>query len=276
MRALLAVEWFKLWRQRRTYYALGALLAIEAMVMGSAYLQGAEIIYLALAGLRDTFYFEGNLLNGNLVTYFLLNSLWFHVPLILIIIVSGLLTTEYKDNTIQTVFMQPVGRWQYILSKYVVGIGFTLLIVTSLAISSFLFAYLLFGKGDLIVYLNGLVFYEQESAFWRLVGAFVAGAGITVFYSVVSLTLAVWVRESVTTWILSLLFLILANVLMKVDFNSELVHQLFFPKLNDTWQYFFISDIPYPRIAANLAVLAVYSIAAMGLGVYRFQKKELG
>ena len=215
MRALLSTELFKLIKQSRTYYALAAIFLIEAVVITSAYFQGAGIIEIVLRNLKDAFYFEGNLLNGNLVTYFILNSLWLHVPLILIIIISGLLTTEYKDKSLQTVMMQPISKWKYICSKYIVAILFTIFVVIVLAITSFVSTYLLFGKGDLIVYVNGLTFFEQEDAFFRLVCAFATGTLTMVFFSVVSITLAVLFEEATKTWILAAFFLILSNLLMK-------------------------------------------------------------
>ena len=58
---LLYIETYKLFRQSRTYYAILALFIIEAIVLLSAYYQGAGIIDIVLANLKDTFYFQGKL-----------------------------------------------------------------------------------------------------------------------------------------------------------------------------------------------------------------------
>ncbi len=70
--------------------------------MVTAYYQGKYILDTLLSTLQESFIFEGELLNGNLIIYIILNSLWFHVPLILMIVVSGMLTAEFKDGTIQS------------------------------------------------------------------------------------------------------------------------------------------------------------------------------
>jgi len=142
---LIRAEIYKLFNQSKTYYALASLFMIEMVILFSAYFQGKNILDILLENLKKTFYFEGSLLNGNLLVYLILNTLWFHLPLILMIIVSGTLTNEYKDRTIQTTMLQPVVKWKFILSKYLVAIGFTLLIVFFLAITSFLLSYGLFG-----------------------------------------------------------------------------------------------------------------------------------
>ena len=276
MMSLIWAEVYKLFRQGKTYYALGALFMIEAVVMVSAYFEGNNIIEILLDNLRKSFYFEGSLVNGSLLVYLLLNTLWFHLPLILMIVVSGTLTSEYKDRTLQTVMLQPVVKWKYILSKYIVAILFTLIVVFFLALSSFGLSYGIFGKGDLIVYLNTLNFFESSDAIYRLKLSFAAGALSMVFFSVCSLTLAVIFKEATKTWIIVAFFLVLSNILLKIDFGSNWYNQFFYAKLNDTWQYFFYNTIPWNMVLHNSLLLGFYSLVAMVVGVYIFHKKDIG
>lgn len=275
MRRLLYLECYKLFRQSRTYYAILALFFIEAVVLLSAYFQGTEIIDIVLASIKDTFYFQGSLVNGNLIIYFILNSFWFHVPLLCMIIVSGMLTTEYQDNTLQTVLMQPVVKWKYLLAKYITASLFTIFLVLILSLSSFVLSYFIFGTGDLVVYNNGLTFFEHSDAFHRLVIAFVVGTLTLVFYSVVSLTLAVILKESFKTWIVAALFLIISTLLIKIDLGSDLLNQLAFFKLNNTWQYFFSVEIDWKAIYIKLSLLGLYALIVMIGGLYVFQKKDI-
>ena len=276
MQYLLKAEIYKLFKQSKTYYALGALFSIELLILFSAYYQGTTIIDLLLENLKQKFYFEGTLLNGNLLIYLILNTLWFHLPLILMIIVSGTLTSEYKDRTLQTIMLQPVSKWKFILSKYIVAIAFTLMVVALLAISSFGLSYAFFGKGDLIVYLNGLNFFDATDAIKRLQWSFVSGALSMVFFSVASLTIAILFKEATKTWIVSAFFLILSNILLKVDFGNNWFNQLFFAKLNDTWQYFFYYTINWQQIIFNSVLSLIYCMLFMGAGIYWFHKKDIG
>ncbi len=276
MKALIRAEIFKLFRQGKTYYALGALFMIEAVVMISAYFEGNNIIEILLDNLRKSFYFEGTLVNGSLLVYLLLNTLWFHLPLILMIVVSGTLTSEYKDRTLQTVMLQPVVKWKYILSKYIVAILFTLVVVFFLALSSFALSYGIFGKGDLIVYLNTLNFFESSEAIYRLRWSFASGALSMVFFSVSSLTIAVIFKEATKTWIIVAFFLVLSNILLKIDFGSNWYNHFFYAKMNDTWQYFFYNTIPWNLVLHNSLLLSIYTLVTMGLGLYIFHKKDIG
>lgn len=276
MRNLLATEIYKLLKQSKTYYALGAIFLIELLVLIGAYYQGATIIDILLSNLKDSFFFEGNLLNGNLLIYLILNTLWFHLPLILMIIISGMLSTEYKDNTIRTVMLQPVKKWKFILSKYIVAIIFTLLVVLLTAISSFILSYTFFGKGDLIVYLGNLNFYKALEAQYRLQLAFVAGMGSMIFFSVASLTIAILFKEATKTWIIAALFLIVTNLLLKFEVDNVFYNKWFFPKLNNVWQYFFYEEIPWEIIYHNTMVLGLYTIVFLVAGVLIFNKRDIG
>ncbi len=276
MKVLIAAEIFKLLRQSKTYFALAALFFVELIILFAAYFQGSNIIEILLDNLRQSFYFEGELLNGNLLIYLILNTLWFHLPLILMIVISGMLTSEYKDKTLQTVMLQPVSKWKFMMSKYIVAVLFTLLVVFFLALTSIALSYSVFGTGDLVVNLGTLNFFSSTDALYRLCLAFASGALSMVFFSVVSLTLAVIFKEATKTWIIAAFFLILSNLLLKVDFGYKWINKLFFVKLNDTWQYFFYNKIDWEIVAWNNVLLIVYSGIVMAFGIFLFHKNDIG
>jgi len=276
MKLILSIEFFKLLKQNRTYYALAAIFILELIVFFIAYYQGAAILDILLNNLKDTFYFSGNLLNGNLLTYLLLNSLWFDIPLILMIVISGMITTEYQEKTLQSIFLQPVSKLKFILSKYVVGITFTMIVVLLLAITSFGFSFALFGRGDLVVYMDALNFFESKDAFNRLFLAFVSGSITLVFFSVLSLTLGIIFRETIKTWIFAALLLIISNLLSQIDMPFLAMDKWFLPKLIDTWRDFFYYEIPLQSVLFKSAMLCVYILMTIAVGIGVFQKRDIG
>lgn len=275
MKNLLSTELFRIFRQRKTYYAIGAVFILEAIIMISAYIQGREILDLLLENLTDTFEFNGNLLNGNLIVYLVLNSFWFHIPLILMVVVSGFLTSEYQDRTVEAVLLQPVSKLKFIGAKYIAALLFTGFMLAVLIGTTFLFAYLVFGNGDLVVYLEGLSFFEPEAAFNRLAWAFAAGSATMLFYAVVSLTFAVLLREATATWIVAALFLLVTTLLLRFDFGSDWVNTYFFPKLTDTWQALFYVEIPWDAVIIKTLCLLGYSALAALLGMVVFVKRDI-
>lgn len=276
MKSLLLAESLKIVKQSKTYYALGAIFLIELLILITAYYQGTTILDLLLDNLRQSFYFEGTLLNGNLIIYIVLNSLWFNVPLILMIVTSGILTDEYKDGTVQTVMLQAIKKWKFMLAKYITAVLFTLFVIAFMMGSTFILAYSIFGKGDLVVYLNTLNFFEANDAFRRICLAFASGAIAMIFYCIVSITLAVFIKEAAKTWIASALFLVITNLLLKVDFGIGALNNYFFPKLIDTWQQLFYYETDWRHILINNMILVLYSLILAALGVLVFHKKDIG
>lgn len=57
---LMRIEWFKLFKQQRTYWALAAILIIEGLVLVGAYFQGTEIIELLLEIFGNPFILKEN------------------------------------------------------------------------------------------------------------------------------------------------------------------------------------------------------------------------
>lgn len=276
MRLLLSAELLKLVKQTKTYYALGSILVIELLILVTAYFQGSTILDLLLDNLKQSFYFEGTLLNGNLIMYIVLNSLWFNVPLILMIVTSGIVTDEYKDGTMQTVMLQAVKKWKFITAKYIIAVLFTILVIGFMMLTTFILAYSIFGGGDLVVYLNTLNFFEADDAFHRICLAFASGAVSMVFYCVASLTLAIFIKEAAKTWIAAALFLIITTLLLKVDFVIPVINKFFFPKLIDTWQQLFYYEPDWTQVIINNALLLLYTLAFGAVGTYVFHKKDIG
>jgi ABC-2 type transport system permease protein len=136
-------------------------------------------------------------------------------------------------------------------------------------------SYLFFGKGDLVVFLEGLSFYNSPEAFRRLLMAFLAGSVTMFFYAVVSITLAVLFQEATITWIVAALFLIGTTLVLRLEFQSDLVNLLFFPKLTDSWQYVFFSEIPLGMILKKNAVLLAYTVLFAFIGIRVFQNRDI-
>jgi ABC-2 type transport system permease protein len=275
MMQLILMELFKMFRQRQTYYAVGAVLILEGFILMSAFYQGREILEVLLENLRESFEFQGDLMNGNLVIYLVLNSFWFHMPLILMIVVSGFLTAEYKDRTVEAALLQPVSRAGLIVSKYLAAVAFTAAILLLLAATTFCISYAFFGRGDLVVFLDGLSFFEHPGASRRLVYAFITGSNTMMFYAVSSLTLAVIFKEATVTWIVAAIFLIINTLLLRLDLDSEFFEFYFLPKLTDSWQQLFYPEIPWAVILKKNAVLWAYTLGAAALGTAIFIKRDV-
>ncbi|WBL24149.1 ABC transporter permease [Zunongwangia sp. HGR-M22] len=271
---MLKIELFKLLKEAKTWYAIAAILIIEFIIFFAAYYQGKTVLELLLDNLRQSFYFEGNLLNGNLLLYIVLNSLWFNLPLILMIVSSALITEEYKTGTLKTLMLQAVSKKKLIIAKYITSLIFTILMLGILMLTSFLLAYSIFGDGDLVVYLGTLNFFSSEEAIFRITCAFASGTLSMIFFTTVSITLGIFLKEPTKTWIASALFLILCSIILKADFG--MMNDLLFPKLTNSWQQFFNYNLDVKKIVFNNLFLFIYTLLFVRFGIYKFSKSDIG
>jgi len=271
---IILLELQKLFRQKRTLYGIAVIFAIELFIVAGAYVQGKEVLNILLDNLSQNFVLEGNLMNGHLVMYIVLNSLWFNFPLIMMILVSGILTSEYKDGTIQTIFLQAVSKSTFILGKFMTAIIFSILVSLFVLITSILMAYMVFGTGDLITYLDGLNFFESNEAFKRILMGFGSGILLMILYAVFSISLAIWFKDQTITWILCAFVLIFNGLLLKVDLGP--LNYWFLPKITNSWQQFFYYKIQWNVVTHHHLLLIFYTVLIGFLGAFSFVKKEIG
>src|SRR4029453_1475960 len=83
MPTLVWIELQKLFCRSRSYIAFIAIGLIVGVIEWGLRLEGRQVLELLMQKLQEAFLFQGNLLNGYLVTYLVLNSLWLHVPILI-------------------------------------------------------------------------------------------------------------------------------------------------------------------------------------------------
>ncbi len=275
LKSLIRLELLKLTKENKSYYGLAAILLIEGIIFLTAYLQGSTILDILLDSLKQSFYFEGSLLNGNLILYIVLNALWFNVPLIIMIITSSLITDEYKDGTMQSLLLQATDKRRLIAAKYLSAAIYTLFVLLVMALSAAIFAYSIFGYGDLVVYLDSLNFFPAGEAVKRIALSFLSGTISMLFYTACSVTLAICFKEAARAWMSSAFVLIVINLLLKVDFHSELLNSYFVPKLIDSWQQLFYYEFTFTSILFNNLLLLLYTLGVALIGAFIFVRKSI-
>ena len=67
----------------------------------------------------------------------------------------------------------------------------------------------------------------------------------------------------------------LADFHVANTFLNEILNELFFSKLTDSWQYFFYYKIPYATIYFKNLLLLSYTILVMLIGVIIFKRRDI-
>ena len=88
MITLIKIELFKIFKRPRTYIGFFAIFIIIIAIQAAMYYEGESLVTMGIQNLKNDFRLEGGIINVNLMTYILLNSLIIHIP-ILICLVTG-------------------------------------------------------------------------------------------------------------------------------------------------------------------------------------------
>lgn len=176
------------------------------------------------------------------------------ITLVLIIIASGIVATEYNKGTIRMLLASPVKRWKILLSKF---LALFLVLVGMIILSDIITVIIngcIYGFSDLTIpysyYSNGAM-QEVNFLLWQLGKWFSLGIP-SIFMIVLTVMLSVLFKNVGLALALPLLFKMVSPIVMIV--GSEL-------------KLFFIKYTPIPYL--NLSDLLFHKIADSGMSMYR-------
>ncbi len=276
MKELLYIELYRLVRQPRIWITFGVFAIIILLINFGLYLQGPEMLDILLQSLKSQFLIQGNILNGYLIAFVSLNTLWIHIPILLVIVTADILGSEFETGAIRNLLCSPIKRWQLIVSKFLAAFLYILLFMVFTGILIMVPALLIFGKGDLLVFLEGLQVILASEVLYRYILAIGFGTLGMLTFASISIMLSVFLRNSIAAILASLGLLILSTLIQTFGFGIFESWQVFlFTHHMAQWQLFFLREIPYAEISKSVIVLVVHILIALGLSVIKFNRIQV-
>ena len=276
MRALLRTEIYKVFTSVRTYITFGIAIILMVIINFGLYVEGENILGFILQPLKDYFLVQGNILNGYLIAYFSLNTLWVHIPVLVIIVSAHIFSGEFEMGTIKLLLTQPISRQQLMLSKIAVMWFYNVLFMLVVAIFALVPAVMIFGTGDVMVFNNGLQFLLEASFGWRYGLAVVfAVLGMTAFSSL-AMYCAIYFKNTLTAILLSFGILILHTLFQSFTFEVTSVWQnLLVTYHMSNWQQLFVTDVPWNEILISVSFLCIFTLVFCMLSVMKFNRLNI-
>ena len=275
MMTLLRIELEKLFCRARSYIAFIAMGLIIVIIECGLRLEGRQILDFMIQNLQDVFILQGNLLNGYLVTYLVLNSLWLHVPILIALVTGDLVAGEAQAGTLRLILTRPVGRLRLLAAKYLAGLVYTALVVAFLALASGGIGRLVFGTGDLIVFYQTINIVPEAELPWRFAAAFAYGglgmgvvASLAFFFS----TLANHAMGPIITTVAILIGCTIVSTLEVGIFRT--VQPLLFTTYLSKWQMFFAFEVPQQEIWSSVGILVTHMAVLFGGSAIVFLRKD--
>jgi ABC-2 type transport system permease protein len=276
MSQLLKFELKKLMHRPRTFLSIGLMLVLVGLIFWGLKSEGENAMTYVFQSLGDNFLMQGKILNGYMVCFLILNTLWIHIPVLIVIVTADLFCSELETGTIRLLMTRPISRNRVALAKFftaVLYVFFFILIFTSLSLGIALF---LFGSDDLIVAFNGLQIIPEEDLLWRFFAAFGYAVLAMSTFAIFSVTVSFFTRKALVTILITIGVIVISTLLQTLAASLFFGWEFFLITYHFTqWQLFFYSEIDWISLVNSSIWLMVFSGICILVSLIRFNTLKI-
>lgn len=270
-------EFIKIAAKPRSYIGVAAITLIVGIILFAMYVDGMNFISFVTQPFEQSLSFEGNILNGNLIAFVILQMLIIHVPLLIALVTGDLVSGEGAMGTIRLLLTKPISRTSILFSKYIAGCAYTLIILLWMGFMALIVGKWLFGSGDLLV-LNsdGLIVFQEHDLRWRFALGFSVAFLSLVMIATLSLTLSCFSENSIGPIVSTMAIIILFTIIGTLD--VPVLHRIqpyLFTTHMMAWRSFFEDPLPVQKILESIGILLIHIVGLLGIAVYKFNKKDI-
>ncbi len=273
---LVRIELYKIFKKWRTYIGFLAIATIVLVIEIAMLVEGENYLRFLTRNLESIFVFEGNFLNGYLMSYIVLGALGIHIPFLITLVAGDLLAGEATAGTYRMLITRPITRIQLLTAKVLAGTLYTFLMVLFLAVLSLGLGFILFGTGELIVITDVLIIFAREDILWRFVIAY----GIASLSMMVVTSLAFFfsslvenaIGPIVSTMAVIIVFYILSNIDIEL---LQTIKPYMFTTYMQSWRVIFTTPVEMDELYQAIGVLSLHIGVFLSLTFYLFSKKDI-
>lgn len=273
---LVTYELVKTFLKKRTYLGFLIILLIVPLIEVAMKIEGEGMVRMWTRGLQQDFFFVGNLFNGWIVAYALMNSLWIHIPILISFVAGDMLAGEATSGTYRLILTRPVSRTGIFLSKYVATLLYTLLFVCFLALLSIGLGIALLGTGQLLVPLEGLLILPADDIAWRFFVAYILAFWSMTTIASIAFFFSSFVENAIGPIIATMGTLIIFTIIVfiQLEFFDPIRPYLFAQYMN-LWQNAFTHPFSLESLQDGVLVQGLTSIVSV-LGAWViFVRKDI-
>jgi ABC-2 type transport system permease protein len=273
---LINIELYKIFTKPRTYIGFGAIFVIISAIEVGIKIKGDDMFAMILENLSDKFIFEGKLINMYGVGYVILNTLWIHVPILVALVTGDLLAGEANSGTFRIILTRPVSRVKLIISKFLAGWAYTLMLIIFMIFLSAVWGVILFGSGDLLVMTTKVSIIGSDDLIWRFAAAYGYGFLCMTTVATMSYMLSAMSDNSIGPIIGTIALIIGITVISTVGVALlEPVLPYFFTTYLQSWQKFFNTEFTFSLVVHDILIQLIYIFAFFFITLFYFRKKDI-
>jgi len=276
MKNLIFIELSKIFHKKRTYISFAVIFVISSIIQTALYFQGDKYLGFATRSLSSSFEFSGNLLNGYLIAFIILQSLSAYIPFLILLVGGDSLAGEATSGTYRIMLTRPISRRNFITAKFIAGIIYTNLLLLFMMVISIGFGIMIFGTGELIVFRDKLYVFAQDDIIWR----FILSYGFVILSMTTVLSLSILFSslvENAIGPIISTMFVIITFLIISA-LNIEVLDSIkpfLFTNHMSAWRDFFVNPIEMSKVMLSFSVLLGHIFVFYFLTVIIFKRKDI-
>ena len=270
-------EWIKIFSKPRSYIGLIALTVLIGVIQFGMKADGSTYISFVTASFEQTLMFTGDILNGNLIAFIILQMLIVHIPLLVALVTGDLVSGESNMGTIRMLATKPISRTSIILSKFLAGAIYTLFLTLWLGILAYFVSKLIFGSGDLMVLTSeGLIIHPENDIDWRFFYAFFTAFLSLLTIANLSICLSAFAENSIGPIVSTMAVIILFTIIGTMDVTVfDSIKPYLFTTHMAAWRSYFEDPVPWSAINNSIMVLIIHNIVFIFTATWKFNRKDI-
>jgi len=273
---LIQTELYKIFRKGRSYIGFGAIAFIVIVIQIALYVDGESYLELGTQSLKESFTFQGNLLNGYLSVFIILSSLWVHIPFLIALVAGDLIAGEAAAGTLRILLIRPISRTQIVVAKFVAILIYVLAIVLFMAVISIGTGLLIFGEGDLFVMKDMLYIFESSDSLWRILASFAFSFLSMSMVASLAFMLSALVDSSLGPIIMTMSIIIVFMIVSSIDLSIfRAVKPYMFTTYLGAWREFFSDPVDWQKVYQAITALTAHILIFLGFTTWYFKKKDI-
>ena len=276
MNKLVLIELYKIFTKPRTYIGFGAVFLIVVAIQLGFYFTGDELLDFVIQNLKESFIFEGKLINAYTVSYIVLTSLWIHIPILIALVTGDLIAGESNGGTFRLILTRPVSRTKLLFAKFFAGCTYIVMVIILMISLSVGLGAILFGSGDLLILKGSVNIFKADDALWRFGLAYGYGILSMTVVASLSIMLSAFAENSIGPIIGTFAIIMGLTIISTLGFSflRPVIPYLFTTYL-PSWQLFFDYELDSVKIAKAVFADLVYIFIFLSITFYYFRKKDI-
>ncbi len=270
-------ELLKIAAKPRSYISIAGITIIVGIILVAMQIDGMTYISFITQPFEQSLNFEGNILNGNLMAFIILQLVIIHIPLLIAFVTGDMVSGEGAMGTIRMLLTKPISRTQILMSKYLAGCAYTFIVLLWMGFMAVVVAKFIFGIGDLMVLKSdGLDIIQADDIPWRFLCGFGLAYLSLITVATLALCLSCFSENSIGPIVATMGIIIVFTIIGSLDVPLfDNVRPLLFTTHMAAWRSFFENPPPYDEIIKSVVILLTYITVLLTVAIQQFKKKDI-